>query len=183
MEMVRCKVCGYIMQEKKLGAICPACGVPRTAFEPFKDNISKKRKTILDLNLHPISVHFPQAFSTVIPPFIILSLIFPIAENELLTTVKVLAYFTPLAVIPAIMAGIIDGRTRFKKITTPLLVTKIITASVLFAVASILALATYIYGMGHPGKWYILILASACIACQIVLAEIGKTLMNSKMPG
>ncbi len=183
MEMVRCKVCGFIMREDKLGAVCPACGVPRTAFEPFKDNISKKRRTILDINLHPISVHFPQSFSTVIPAFIILSVIFPMAENEFLTTVRVLAYFMPLVVIAAIIAGIIDGKTRFKKITTPLLVTKIITASVLFAVSLILALATFIYGTGQPGKWYIFILASVCVACQVVLGEIGKTLMNSKMPG
>jgi rubredoxin len=183
MEMIRCKVCGYIMPEKKLGAVCPACGVPRTAFEPFKDNVSKKRKAILDLNLHPISVHFPQAFSSVIPPFIILALIFPSIEGELLTTVRVLSYFIPLTVIPAIAAGILDGSTRFKKITTPLLVKKLITATVLFAFSCILALAAYRFGTDYPGNWLVFILALACIACQVILAEIGKTLMNSKMPG
>jgi uncharacterized membrane protein len=31
-------------------------------FEPYVEKISPKRKRILSLDLHPIAVHFPQAF-------------------------------------------------------------------------------------------------------------------------
>jgi len=184
MDLIRCKVCGYIMKENKLKDVCPACGVPRTAFEPFKDTISKKRRTILEINLHPISVHFPQAFTTAIPAFIVLAMAAPPSVgNELLSAAKVLSYFLPLTVLPAIFFGIVDGKTRFKKITTPLLVQKMITATVLFILTVILALVTYSFGTEYPGNLYLIIIALGCIACQIVLGEIGKTLMNSKMPG
>jgi rubredoxin len=184
MELLRCKVCGYIIKSNKLGDVCPACGVPKTAFEPYKETMSQKRKAILDLDLHPIMVHFPQAFAAVIPPFILLSLLSPIsAGTELLITVKVLAILLPLAVIPAALCGIIDGKTRFKKITTPLLKKKIIGASVLFVMSLALAAVTATFGIESAGKWYVFIIAIGCIACEIVLAQIGKTLMNAKMPG
>jgi peptidoglycan/LPS O-acetylase OafA/YrhL len=172
------------MKENKLKDVCPACGVPRTAFEPFKDTISKKRRTILEFNLHPISVHFPQAFTSAIPPFILLALMVPVSiGNELLTTVTVLSYFLPLTVLPAIFFGIVDGKTRLKKIGTPLLFKKITVATVLLILTLILSLVAYSYGTEYPGNLYIFIIALGCIACQIILGEIGKTLMNSKMPG
>jgi uncharacterized membrane protein len=172
------------MKENKLKDVCPACGVPRTAFEPFKDTISKKRRTILEINLHPISVHFPQAFTTAIPAFILLALAAPASiGNELLTTVTVLSYFLPLTVLPAIFFGIVDGKTRIKKITTPLLLKKMTLASALLILTVILSLVTYSYGTDYPGNLYMFIIALGCIACQIMLGEIGKTLMNSKMPG
>ena len=31
---VRCKACGYIMEEGKVGDRCPACGAPRAALVP-----------------------------------------------------------------------------------------------------------------------------------------------------
>ncbi len=31
--MLKCKACDFIINEAKLGDACPACGVPRTAFE------------------------------------------------------------------------------------------------------------------------------------------------------
>jgi rubredoxin len=184
MELLRCKACGYITTEKKLGKVCPACGLPRTAFEPYKETMSKKRKRILDLNLHPISVHFPQAFSVFIAFLILLSLVVPRRiEFELMHTVAVLALFLPLTVIPAIAAGLIDGKTRFRKVTTPHLVTKIIAGSVFFVLSVFMAASTFYYGISYPGKLYIFILALGCIACQVVLGEIGKTLLNAKLPG
>ncbi len=59
---VRCKVCGYIMVESDLKDRCPACGLPKTVFEPYVSNISSRRKFIIDQHIHPIVVHFPQVF-------------------------------------------------------------------------------------------------------------------------
>jgi rubredoxin len=184
MEQVRCKACGYIINENKLGDICPACGVPRTAFEPYKENISKKRKLILGLNLHPIAVHFPQAFSTLIPPFILLGV--AIGQSigfDLLITVKVLSIILPLTVGGAIICGLIDGRTRFKKLSTPILIKKIITGSILMILSVAIAAVAVSYGAEYPGRLFLLILSLGCITCEIILAEMGKTLINAKLPG
>ena len=42
--MVRCKACGFLMKEGKLGDRCPACGAPKTAFEPYKDPMAWNRR-------------------------------------------------------------------------------------------------------------------------------------------
>ena len=78
MAQLKCKACGYIIDEKKLGDVCPACGVPRKAFEPWTDDMSPRRRTLLTLNLHPIALHFPQAFSAMIPVFILAGLLLPL---------------------------------------------------------------------------------------------------------
>jgi uncharacterized membrane protein len=184
MEQLRCKACGYIINENKLGDICPACGVPRTAFEPYKDNISKKRKMILGLNLHPIAVHFPQAFATLIPPFILLGVaVGQSVGYDLLATVRVVSVLMPLTVAAAIVAGLIDARTRFKKLSTPIIIKKIITGSILLALSILVAAVAIVYGTDYPGRLFLLILSLGCIICEIFLAEIGKTIINAKLPG
>ena len=75
-QLLRCKPCGYIIKEQDLGQVCPACGMPKSAFEPYKENISPKRKFILGLDLHPIAVHFPQAFATILPLILIFNILF-----------------------------------------------------------------------------------------------------------
>src|SRR3990172_2989216 len=148
MDFMRCKACGYITTEKKLGKVCPACGLPRTVFEPYKETMSKKRKMLLDFNLHPISVHFPQAFVIFIAFLILLYLPAPQSmASDLMNTVKVLAFFLPHTVIPAITCGLIDGMTRFRKITTPHLITKIIAGTTLLILSVIMAVVTFFYGI------------------------------------
>ena len=61
--MIRCKACGYIMEGGKLGDKCPACGAPKTAFEPYTDPMAAPRRKMLNLQLHPIAVHFPITFA------------------------------------------------------------------------------------------------------------------------
>ncbi len=171
MEQLRCKACGLIISENRLGDVCPACGVPRSAFEPYRENISKKRKTILALNLHPIAVHFPQAFVTIIPPFILLGVaINSMLGTELLITVKISALLMPFTVAAAFICGLIDGKTRFKRLTTPYLKRKIAAASVLMVLSAAMAAAAWMYGTGYPGRLIILLLAVGCIACEIYLA-------------
>ncbi len=184
MGQIICKACGYIMNEEKLGEICPACGVPRVAFEPYTETMSKKRARILGLNLHPIMLHFPQAFAAVIPPFLLLGAIAgPTIGHQVMSTVRVLAVILPLTVLAAAACGLIDGKTRFKRLTTPLLVRKIIAAVVLFVLSVAVAAVALLLGTDYPGRFYLFLLSAACMVCEIYLAEIGKTLMNAKLPG
>lgn len=97
-KMVRCKACGYIMEESKLGDFCPACGVPRISFEPYTDSISESRRRILNFDLHPIAVHFPVSFTVAVLVFSVASLLFSGQIEDLLTcTTKMLALFCPLS--------------------------------------------------------------------------------------
>ena len=61
-KLVRCKACGFIMQENELREKCPACGAPKTVFEPYTDTVGEKRRRLLDMDLHPMMVHFPTSF-------------------------------------------------------------------------------------------------------------------------
>jgi hypothetical protein len=172
------------MNEEKLGEVCPACGVPRVAFEPYTETISKKRARILALNLHPITLHFPQAFAAAIPPFILLGAIAgPVLGHLVMSAVRVLAALLPLTVLAAAACGLIDGRTRFKKLTTPLLVRKMTGAAVLFLLSAAVAAVAVLLGTDYPGRFYLFLLSAACMVCEIYLAEIGKTIMNAKLPG
>ena len=62
-QLVICKACGFIMLEEKLGDVCPACGVLKKMFEPHNDRVSEKRRKVLEMHIHPIMVHFSQAFA------------------------------------------------------------------------------------------------------------------------
>jgi rubredoxin len=184
MDQLKCKACGYIIDAAKLGDACPACGLPRTVFEPFKENLSRRRRFILELNLHPIVVHFPQAFTTAIPLFILLGVAFPPSMgNDLLITARVLSVMLPLTVLASFAAGMLDGWNRFKKLTTPALVKKIAIGSVLLVFSFAVALVALKYGTGYPGRLILLLLSLGCLGCQFMLGQIGKKLMNAKLQG
>jgi hypothetical protein len=60
-----------------------------------------------------------------------------LGEGELRAAVlgasKTLAILLPLAVLAAFGAGLLDGKIRFRKVTTPILVRKIILGALFFA--------------------------------------------------
>lgn len=178
-----CKACGFVIGENNLGEVCPACGVPRTAFEPYVDNVSERRKFILGLNIHPILIHFPQAYATILPLLIVLGILIttPLGA-DLLSAARVLSYLLPLTVVAAIGAGLIDGFTRFKRLTTIILIKKIIIGLVLF-VLSVLIAGLAIFDGLQSSKMYILVLSLLCILCEIALGQLGKTLRGARLPG
>ncbi len=181
---VYCKACGYIMREEKLGEVCPACGVPKTAFEPYKEKLSKKRRFILDLHIHPITVHFPQAFAGILPVLIIGGILLTCKFGDMLiSTATVLIYLLPLTVLPSIAAGLIDGKTRFKSLTTIALKRKIITGSLLLVLSILMAVYTFTQHITMSSYPLILAMSIACILCQVILGQIGNKLMDSKLPG
>ena len=74
-EHVRCKACGYILEKDALGEVCPACGVKKEMFEPWEDKVGAARRLWLDLHVHPIVVHLPNAIS---PMLVLLALAYPL---------------------------------------------------------------------------------------------------------
>jgi hypothetical protein len=181
--LLRCKACGFIIKEGKLKDRCPACGVPRTAFEPYDDKMTEKRRKILELDIHPVVVHFPQAFSVFILFLTIFTLIFPyFLRAEILCSIPILALFLPLVVVAAIFSGAFDGKTRFKKLNTPHLKKKIIFGTIFFVLSIPLAIFSFYFIFSVTGLILILIFSLGCVLCGTILGLIGKTLINAKLP-
>jgi hypothetical protein len=173
------------MEKSKLKDNCPACGVAAKMFEPYVEKISPRRKFILSLDIHPILVHFPQAFTSSI---LVLSVIALFVHGPLRVTIAasitVLGFALPFVVISAFLAGVLDGKIRFHRVTTPILKRKIFFGIVFFifscgiffivlsqsmtSAASILSVA----GLSLPA-----------LGCASMLGLLGTSILNAKFPG
>ncbi|MBW1807479.1 MAG: rubrerythrin [Deltaproteobacteria bacterium] len=183
-DMVRCRACGYIAKESSIKKVCPACGLPETVFEPYQDKISKNRQLILGLNLHPISVHFPQALAILIPIMLAASWL-PI-ENlsfQLLISARLLIVILPFSVVGALLAGLIDGKTRFKKLTTPYLLKKIIVGSVFLILSTVMAILMFVEDFEPDSFYLVFAMSVGCAICAVILGKIGGKIVSAKVNG
>jgi len=89
-ELVRCKPCGYVMEADKLGDVCPACGMPRKAFEPYRERVAANRLLVLSLDMHRIAIHLSQTFVIMIPALMAFIWLFPNLLNEVFSNVLIL---------------------------------------------------------------------------------------------
>jgi hypothetical protein len=181
---VRCKVCGFIGTGKEMKDVCPACGVPKTAFESYKYNISEKRLTVLNFHLHPILVHFPQSIAFLSLVFIIIAF----AANEpvsgrLITVEKLLSMLFPVSVLISAAAGIVDAKIRFKKKFGPRLKQKIIIGGVFLVLSVLSAILINNESFSTAGKAVIITLSLICFACSGLLGKLGGSLLEAKLPG
>ena len=182
---VKCKACGFVMEARKLGEVCPACGVPSKMFEPYVDRVSEQRKRILERHIHPVIVHAPQAFAffllffAVIAPFMSGPL-----RSELVITIGILAFCLPFTLVGAFLSGMLDGKTRFCRYTTPILMRKIVIASLFFVLSLLLLVFIQARPLQGAGMDVAIILLSAgCLACSMFLGLLGASLMEAKFPG
>jgi len=182
-EYLKCKACGFIMDKEGAPDICPACGIPSKVFEDYKYNISPRRKLIMDIDLHPIMLHLPQGITGMIPFFGLLSLISTADWGiKFLYTVEIITYLLPLSVMATMLTGMFDGKNRFKKLGTPALKKKIILASVLLALTSVMPFM--VYSMGIKDALFPLIgLSFITLANETMLSKIGIKLMFAYLPG
>ncbi len=185
-KMVRCKACGYIMEEGKLGDKCPACGVPRISFEPYTDPVGESRRMILNLDLHPIAVHFPVAFTTTALVFILASFLFSgQAQDLLISTTKVLSLFLPLVVLLSFLLGLLDGKTRFRKFgNSRILKTKIVLGIVLFVLVTGQTAVIWMEAFTQPVYMVVsIVIGLAALICIFILSLLGKSISNAAFPG
>jgi hypothetical protein len=179
-ELVRCRPCGFVMEADKLGDVCPACGLPRKVFEPYREKVSRNRLMLLNLDLHPIVIHLSQALVIAIPLLVILKNFFCNFQPEIIRNVLIFSVFIfPFTLLLAIITGIIDGLTRFKTLATPLLRVKIIFSFI------ILTLSIFNFFIAPNDKNYILsiILSVLSLAAGVQLGLWGKKLINVILPG
>jgi uncharacterized membrane protein/rubredoxin len=185
-KMVRCKACGYIMEEGKLGDKCPACGVPRTSFEPYADSMSASRRNVLNIQLHPIAVHFPISFVSAVLVFSIAIAFFSgSAYTYLVSTTKVLLLFVPVLIIAAGVLGFIDGKIRFRKVgRSHILKTKIAYAVILFVISVALTVIVWIFGFDRViYNSVAALLAAIALAVIVVLGLLGTSIKDAALPG
>ncbi len=179
-KLLRCRVCGFVIKENKLKDNCPACGYPSSVFEPYEEEISEERKRILNLDLHPILVHFPEASSTIIFLLALITLIAPtFFRSYILGTIIILSLLLPFFTVIGILSGLIDGKVRLKKLKTPLLIRKIIIGSTFVILAILLILPSYVFGNIEENLIYIFILSLGCLICGTFLGLIGKKLTRT----
>jgi len=184
-DFVRCKACGYITVANAVRDVCPACGVPAKMFEPYTQPVSVKRRRILDLHVHPVMVHFPQAFALTLLLLGCLALFAPEAIKVKTDAVmQVLSVLLPFFAAGAVATGLLDGKLRFRKVTTPMLKKKILLSLIFFVISVILAAGAA--SGGHliiPAPLFYIILTFAASLCGALLGLIGGKLLNAKFPG
>lgn len=181
---IRCKACGYIMDESHLKDSCPACGLPKTVFEPYNKKIAPRRKFILDQHLHPIAVHFPQVLLVLSIAMPLLSLV--VSEPlrfEILIIAKWSILALPWTVFAGFLTGLLDGKLRLKKLTTPLLINKMI-AGAAFQILSIITFALYMFnGFSNDTIGLIIGINILSMLIAIYLGRVGSGMFNAIMPG
>jgi rubredoxin len=183
-KLMRCRACGLIMDEAHIGDVCPACGLKRTVFEEYTPKVSESRLRILGLNLHPIVLHFPQAFTAILPLLIIgAQLVGGDWAADLLSTAKILALLLPVTIAAAFVTGLVDGKARFKTISTPFLKRKMYYGIALFAAAVAMTGAVFLKGLDSEGAIIVVVLSLMCLTLQVLLGKIGGKLLNTIVNG
>jgi len=179
-ELVRCRPCGYVMKASELGDVCPACGLPRNVFEPYREKVSANRLFILGLDIHPIAIHLSQTFVALTPMLIIFHFMFSHFHETIVHSVINFSIFAlPFSLILSFISGLIDGITRFKTLRTPLLRAKIIFSSVIL----ILAFIQLIIFVPSTYTWITILLSLVSLGCAVKLGLVGKHLIDVILPG
>ncbi|MCK7535338.1 MAG: hypothetical protein MZV63_32330 [Marinilabiliales bacterium] len=172
--------CGYVMEAGKLKDVCPACGMPAKAFEPYRERVALNRLFVLSLDMHPIAIHLSQTFVILIPLMMFSTMLFPDFNRDIFTSVLQFSiYVFPLTLIAAIITGVIDGLFRFKTLTPPILRLKIILSSI------IIVLSGTMFFVAKDGNYglFTIILSLGCLFCAVRLGLLGKHLIDVILPG
>ena len=184
-KLIRCKACGYITEEGKIKDVCPACGVPAKMFEPYTDPLSEKRRRMLDLHIHPIVVHFPQAFAlTLFGLAFLFFVVPPPIQNAFYYTMLVISFFLPFVVVLSFLTGLFDAKTRFRKMTTPFLKKKIIIGLIFFITSIALVAVAFTQQLSAISVMALFtFLTIMAVGCAVSLGLIGGRLADAKFPG
>jgi hypothetical protein len=179
-ELVRCRPCGFVIEADKLGDVCPACGMPRKVFEPYRERVSRNRLILLNFDLHPIAIHLSQALVITIPVLVVVTNLFKHFQAEMLKDVLIFSVIIfPFTLILAITTGIIDGLTRFKTLGTPILRVKIIFSLIILS----LSVALFFIAPRGNSNVLTLVLSILSLGAGFQLGLWGKKLINVILPG
>src|SRR5262245_19163575 len=117
---------------------CPACGVPSKMFEPYDDIVPEERSWLLRFDLHGVVAHLPMGLTIITLVLSALGIVLGLAAppgqvlESVMTMLVVSSIILPIVVLATYGAGLLDGYFRYKKVTTKLLVKKILLGAVFF---------------------------------------------------
>jgi DNA-directed RNA polymerase subunit RPC12/RpoP len=184
-KLYKCRVCGYVVERKDPPGICPACGVKGKIFEEFESPISQKRRKMLDLHVHPVMVHLPNAFVACMSLISFLRVLGIIQEQSVfMGMLRGMVLLLPFSAIFAALAGIFDGKLRFKRIDTPHLKKKLVLAG-LFILTSASLFVIQVF-LDLPLSTYnivVLAFSAVLLVVALTLGLIGDRLIESKVRG
>jgi uncharacterized membrane protein len=185
MALLRCKSCGYLIEEGALKDVCPACGVPRKMLEPFSDTVSARRRQILSLDIHPVIVHWAVSFAV---SALVLALVALTLPGLFVSTVRgglrVLGGTLPLITVAAFIAGRIDGKIRFRKAKSRVLRLKTVTGIIFFTLAAAASAIILLVGPHVPWARVVdAVLLLGCTLCAFILGRAGARLLCAMFPG
>jgi peptidoglycan/LPS O-acetylase OafA/YrhL len=184
-QLVRCKSCGYITRQSRVGDVCPACGVPAKNMLAYTDPVSAKRRRILTLDIHPVVDHFCEAFS-------VATLVLAVAglfirgrlDSYLFDTLITLSFFTPLGVIASFATGMLDGKVRFRRVTTPILIKKMAFGASFFVFSVVMLFVAL--RPEFPTRTLLevyLVFNIGAFICAFFLGLLGSGLNEAELPG
>jgi len=179
-----CTDCGFVSSDRVLKDSCPACGAPRSVFEPFEDRMSPARRKWLNQRAHQIMVAFPQVFVTVLFLSLICIALAPPRTAVLVHvkyTAKTLSLLVPFAVLGALITGYIDGRVRFTRLSGRFIRIKRNAGILLFACSCALASMIAVFGFKGPTAWITILVSLFALALSIVLGKLGGRLVCSEI--
>jgi len=185
-EMVRCKACGYIMEKDALGEVCPACGVKKEMFEPWEDKVGTVRRTILEIDLHPVVVHAPQALTFLL---LLIGVTFPLFPADLQNAylwpaVVVMTWLLPIALVGTILTGMFDAMVRYRKIATPALLAKQLLGYAFVVLSGIMLYFISTGTFSTLTTWLGFVIANlVAMGVSSVLGIRGAKLTKGVMPG
>ena len=184
-ELLRCKSCGYITDARRVGEVCPACGVPRKMMEPWKDPVSERRRFLLGWDLHPIIDHFSVCYAASAFVVALFVLAFPDIFRQTATGVmRAFIGVLPIAVLATYLSGLFDGKVRFRRTTAPILRTKKLVGALFFVAAGAAAVITFTAGPFETWvRISVVVLEAAGVVCATILGRIGKNLLHALFPG
>jgi hypothetical protein len=97
---------------------------------------------------------------------------------------QVISSVLPFSLILALLTGLIDGKNRFRRVTTPFLKKKILFGlSFLFTSILIAAVAFALQLSSVPAMALFTVLTIIALGFSIALGLIGSELMDAKLPG
>lgn len=102
---------------------------------------------------------------------------------ELFVIAKWSVLCLPFAVLLGLVTGLLDGKIRFKKLTTPLLMKKILAGVVLQILTCAAFLVYFIYGFAGSALWGIVLLNLLALPLSVYLGRAGAGMVDSLIAG
>lgn len=185
-DLIRCRACGYIMRDTASGESCPACGVPRTSFEPFSDPIAPARRNVLNQHIHQVAVHFPQAFTLFLLGVLFAGQVlrgYPVLSERLFNTAWVLSIVLPFSILGGWVTGVFDAHVRYKRLHPRFLKLKIMLGIAFLLLATAESAMILIAGITPATIYLLFTLNVLAAACSLTLGKIGGSLACAAMGG